>query len=45
MRHLSYVSSDEQWDEIQNADRSRQLEDTLNRLQSAHVIPPHEERV
>ncbi|KAF8195468.1 hypothetical protein BJ912DRAFT_957066 [Pholiota molesta] len=35
-RHLSYMSQDEQWEEIQNADRARQLEDTLNRLEAAH---------
>lgn len=45
MRHLSYVSSDEQWDEIQNADRSRQLEDTLNRLQPTQVTSSREERL
>ncbi|KJA21232.1 hypothetical protein HYPSUDRAFT_187841 [Hypholoma sublateritium FD-334 SS-4] len=45
MRHLSYVSSDEQWEEIQNADRSRQLEDTLNRLQSTQVASPREGRL
>ncbi|KAF9483490.1 hypothetical protein BDN70DRAFT_873779 [Pholiota conissans] len=33
-RHLSYVSRDEQWEEIQNADRAQQLEETLNRLES-----------
>lgn len=46
MRHLSYVSRDEQWEEIQNAERSRRrLEDTLNRLQSTQPTSVHEERL
>ncbi|KAF8073932.1 hypothetical protein FPV67DRAFT_775395 [Lyophyllum atratum] len=32
-RPLSYVSRDEQWEEIQDAERARQLEDTLARLE------------
>jgi len=35
-RHLSYMSRDEQWEEIQNADRARQLENTLSRLEATH---------
>ncbi|KIM43283.1 hypothetical protein M413DRAFT_444098 [Hebeloma cylindrosporum] len=38
-RPLSYVSRDDQWEEIQDADRARRLEETLNRLESAR--PPH----
>jgi len=32
-RPLSYVSRDDQWDEIQDADRARRLEETLDRLE------------
>ncbi|KAF9464124.1 hypothetical protein BDZ94DRAFT_1139041, partial [Collybia nuda] len=32
-RPLSYVSRDEQWDEIQDAERARRLEETLSRLE------------
>lgn len=32
-RPLSYVSRDEQWEEIQNAERARRLEETLSRLE------------
>jgi hypothetical protein len=32
-RPLSYVSRDEQWDEVQDAERARQLQETLNRLE------------
>jgi len=32
-RPLSYVSRDDQWEEIQDAERSRRLEETLNRLE------------
>lgn len=32
-RPLSYVSRDEQWEEIQDAERSRRLEETLARLE------------
>jgi len=32
-RPLSYVSRDEQWDEVQDAERARQLHETLNRLE------------
>lgn len=32
-RPISYVSRDEQWEEIQDAERARQLEDTLTRLE------------
>ena len=37
-RPLSYVSRDDQWDEIQDADRARRLEETLDRLERAQ---PH----
>jgi len=36
-RPLSYVSRDEQWDEVQNAERARQLQETLNRLEPPSV--------
>jgi hypothetical protein len=39
-RRLSYVSRDEQWNEVQDAERARQLEETLNRLEppsAAHI--------
>jgi hypothetical protein len=32
-RPLSYLSEDEEWEEIQNAERAQQLEETLARLQ------------
>lgn len=32
-RPLSYVSVDEQWEEVQNAERARRLEETLSRLE------------
>lgn len=32
-RPLSYVSRDEQWEEIQNAERARRLEETLSQLE------------
>jgi hypothetical protein len=32
-RPLSYVSKDEQWEEIQDADRARRLEEALARLE------------
>jgi len=32
-RPISYVSRDEQWEEVQNAERARQLENTLSRLE------------
>lgn len=32
-RPLSYASRDEQWEEIQDAERARQLEETLSRLE------------
>jgi hypothetical protein len=32
-RPISYVSEDEQWEEIQNAERAHRLEETLNRLE------------
>lgn len=37
-RPLSYSSRDDQWEEIQDADRARRLEETLDRLESAQ--PP-----
>ncbi|KAF8964423.1 hypothetical protein BDZ97DRAFT_1758000 [Flammula alnicola] len=39
-RHLSYVSRDEDWEEIQNADRARQLEETLHRLEAPQPMQP-----
>jgi len=33
-RRVSYVSRDGEWDEIQDADRARRLEETLSRLQA-----------
>jgi len=39
-RRLSYVSRDDEWDEIQNADRARRLEETLDRLEA----PPQSSR-
>lgn len=37
-RPLSYVSRDDQWEEIQDAERARRLEDTLGRLER---VQPH----
>jgi len=33
-RPMSYVSSDEEWEEIQDAERARRLEETLDRLEA-----------
>ncbi|CAA7262974.1 unnamed protein product [Cyclocybe aegerita] len=37
-RPLSYVSRDEQWEEIQNADRALRLEETLSRLEAPRPV-------
>ena len=36
-RPVSYVSRDEEWDEIQDAERARRLEETLNRLETSQA--------
>jgi hypothetical protein len=32
-RPISYLSVDEEWEVVQNAERARQLEETLSRLE------------
>jgi len=44
-RPLSYVSRDEEWEEIRDADRARQLEETLSRLERpASTLSQHSRR-
>jgi hypothetical protein len=41
-RPISYRSVDEEWEVVQNAERARRLEDTLNTLErpaAAHTAP------
>ena len=38
-RPISYVSHDEQWQEIQDAERARKLEETLSTLEAGGVVP------
>jgi len=40
-RPISYASRDEDWEEIQNAERARQLEETLARLEISASHSPH----
>jgi hypothetical protein len=39
-RPLSYISRDDQWEELQDADRARRLEETLARLERAQPHSP-----
>jgi len=38
-RPLSYVSNDEQWQEIQDAERARELEEALSTLETEGTVP------
>jgi len=38
-RPLSYVSNDEQWQEIQDAERARKLEEALSKLEPQGTVP------